>query len=142
MACPYFHPLEPSSQQEGLHLGVLPLGNFWNGSCHADPQHPFSPGRTATHRLCNLGYARGSCAYMPTGDGPDAVRFTVRSETGSRVVLYYVIERDHRPFAHGPLEYDTESHEWTTGPIGEALACQARAYVESFQRRKSEASGA
>ena len=139
MSCPYFHPLRQGSPQEGLHLGVLPLGNFWTGECYADPLHPFSPDRAVTHRLCNIGYARGSCACIPPGDGPDAVRFTVSSECGSHIGLYYVLERDHHPFAHGPLDYDTVARAWTVAPGTAALAAQAQAYLESFLRRKSEA---
>ena len=67
------------------------------------------------------------------------MRFTVRSESGSQVGLYYVIERDHHPFAHGRMDYDTAAGAWTVAPASTSLALQAHAYVESFLRRKSEA---
>jgi hypothetical protein len=89
--------------------------------------------------LCNLGYARGACPRFPNGEGPDAVRFTVQAveETGLR--LYYVVERDHHPFAHGPLEFSLASGALMNPPHGQWLGRQALAYVRSYLRRKAAA---
>ena len=83
-----------------------------------------------------MGYARGTCARFPQGDGPDAVRFVVAGDDGTSVRLYYVIERDHHPFAHGPLE----NLETLQGNSSALLVRQAGAYLESYRRRKSESS--
>ena len=112
---------------------MLPLGDFWTGLCTADPAAPRTP---LEQSPCNLGYARGRCDLFPQGDGPDAVRFTIASHGDAGVGLYYVLERDHHPFAHGPLDYSF------TGGVAQlnnpALAIQAGAYVASYLRRKQE----
>jgi hypothetical protein len=85
---------------------------------------------------CNLGYARGECARFPAGDGPDAVRFTISSHQSTAIRIYYVMERDHHPFAHGRLEYSPAAAGFVTPPETAALESQARAYVESYLRCK------
>ena len=51
-------------------------------------------------------------------------------------------ERDHHPFAHGPLEYSRAAAAIDAGQAcGETLDAQAKAYAASYLRRKSEASG-
>ena len=52
--------------------------------------------------------------------------------------LYYVVERDHHPFAHGRLEYSLAAAAFLTAPESATLARQAQAYVESYLRRKKE----
>ena len=109
---------------------MLPLGGVWEGLCRALPGEAHQPDHAVLQPLCNLGYARGTCARFPAGDGPDAVRFTVSGDDGATVRLYYVIERDHHPFAHGPVE---------AGQSATLLARQAEAYLRSYRRRKMEA---
>jgi hypothetical protein len=87
--------------------------------------------------LCNLGYARGTCARFPSGEGPDAVRFTVSRDQGDSLRIYYVLERDHHPFAHGPLDYSVARGAFVDPPAGETVSRQAQAYVESYLRRKA-----
>ena len=129
MSCPYFYPTESHGGS-----ALLPLGDSWTGLCHADPARPAIPEDAL---CCNLGYARGQCTRFPDTAGPDAVRFTIAREDSTGVGLYYVIERDHHPFAHGPLEY---SYADGLAPLPDALlARQAAAYVESFRRRKGAA---
>lgn len=90
--------------------------------------------------MCNLGYARRSCERFPLEpDTPDAVRFTLSRDEGVSLRVYYVIERDHHPFLHGPLEYSTDSGGFTGLPDGATFESQARAYVTSYLRRKREA---
>ena len=110
---------------------MLPLGDRWEGVCRAARDAPRNPGDSVLH-LCNMGYARGQCPHFPAGDGPDSVRFTVRGSGNGLVSLYYSIERDHHPFAHGPLVYSTASGTLTDPPAGETLDRQARAYAESY----------
>jgi len=139
MACPYFQPVSPLSQITDVHSAILPLGDFWAGECHADAVRPFMPDRVTLKSCCNLGYARGECHCFPAGSGPDAIRFTIREDDGQRLRLHYVVERDHHPFAHGPLEFSRVSGSLLSASADPAIARQARAYVESYLRRKSEA---
>ena len=59
-----------------------------------------------------------SARDFPDDGGPDAIRFTVSRDDGAVLRLYYVAERDHHPFAHGPLEYSR-----TAAPLTPAHAC-------------------
>jgi hypothetical protein len=131
MSCPYFYPTQSRGGS-----AWLPLGDWWQGLCHTDPALPAEP---ADATCCNLGYARGQCARFPANGaaGPDAVRFTIARHDATGIELYYVMERDHHPFAHGPLEYRFEGG--FTGHPGGLLEQQALAYVKSFRRRKDAA---
>ena len=135
MACPYFYPVASNARGGDRGTAMLPLGDQWAGVCRAAPDSPCRPGETTLRPLCNFGYARGACPRFPPGEGPDAVRFTVRAADGAAVHLYYVVERDHHPFAHGPLEYSLASKSLVTPPHSENLNRQAQAYVESYLRR-------
>ena len=117
---------------------MLPLGDWWKGVCHAMPGAPQEAGGSWCDTTCNLGYARGECARFPEGEGPDAVRFTISSHENATVGIYYALERDHHPFAHGRLEYSTTARAFATPPETATLARQAEAYVESYLRRKKE----
>ncbi len=115
---------------------MLPLGDAWEGVCRAVPDRPHRPAWELQHPGCNLGYARGRCPHFPESAGPDAVRFTIRGEAGSSVSVFYVLERDHHPFAYGPLEYSLDRAEFTTSPPDAIVKRQAGAYLESYLRRK------
>ena len=121
---------------------MLPLGDWWTGVCHAVPGTPQDAGGsgcdTSRGTTCNLGYARGECAQFPEGDGPDAVRFTISSHDGAAIGIYFVVERNHHPCAHGRLEYSLAAAAFLTPPESATLARQAQAYVESYVRRKKE----
>src|SRR5262249_928536 len=112
---------------------LFPLGDSWSGLCHADPSNLVPP---ANALVCNFGYARGQCVRFPDDDGPDAVRFTISRADPAGLTLYFVQERDHHPFAHGPLEHlfvSTNSSAPKT-----LLDRQAAAYAESYRRRQRE----
>jgi hypothetical protein len=115
---------------------ILPLGDRWAGVCRAVPDRPWQPDETMLGQLCNLGYARGTCARFPSGEGPDAVRFTVSRDEGASLRIYYVLERDHHPFAHGALDYSVAGGVFVSPPAGETMSRQAQAYVESYLRRE------
>ncbi len=117
---------------------MLPLGDAWTGICRAVPDQPFQPDDSLLDTLCNFGYVRGHCARFPADHGPDAARFTIVSDDGAFLRLYYVLERDHRPFAHGPLEFSVAQDELTTPAEGAWTAAQARAYAASYLRRQGE----
>jgi len=129
MSCPYFYPTESRGGS-----GLYPLGDRWAGPCRAQTGTGTENGDAI---CCNLGYARGQCPRFPEDAGPDAVRFTVTGADDRRLLLYYVVERDHHPFAHGPLEYSFTDGVVT--PTEALLAQQARAYAESYRRRKGVA---
>ena len=98
---------------------MLPLGGL-DRRVPRLPGSPCEPDAAALLPLCNLGYARGACPLFPGADGPDAVRFTISQESGSVVRLYYVLERDHHPFPHGPLEF-AGARAFTDPPADERL---------------------
>jgi hypothetical protein len=133
MACPYFYPVEARAGS-----GMLPLGDWWKGECHAAPGAPQETGGNGCETLCNLGYARGECARFPEGEGPDAVRFTISSHESTAIHIHYVVERDHHPFAHGRLAYSPAGAGFATAPDSVTVARQAQAYVESYLRRRKE----
>ena len=138
MSCPCFEPIEPRPYAAGSRRAMLPLGDAWTGICRAVPNQPFQPDDSLLDLFCNLGYARGHCARFPAGHGPDAARFTIVSDDGAVLRLYYVLECDHRPFAHGPLEFSVAQNELTTPAEGALTAGQARAYAASYLRQTSD----
>jgi hypothetical protein len=141
MACPHFYPVKPRRQTGGSRSAMLPLGDAWEGYCRAEPDAAWNPDETTQLSLCNLGYARGSCARFPADDGPDAVRFTIAGDDDQALRLYYVLERDHHPLAHGPLEFSRAGKVLPGTAASEAVRRLAPAYVESYLRRKMEARG-
>jgi hypothetical protein len=141
MACPHFYPAARRSQTDPSRSAMLPLGDAWEGVCRAVPEAPWDPDETTLLSLCNLGYARGACARFPADDGPDAARFSVVRDDGVYLSLYYVLERDHHPLAHGPLEFSPADSSFVGPQPNGAVGRLARNYVESYLRRKAEASG-
>ena len=136
MCCPYFDPTEPRAAGGSA---MLPLGDEWVGLCRAQPAAPVQPDEAQLDALCNLGYARGACPHFPADGGPAAVRFTVRAVDETALRLYYVAERDHHPFAHGPLEFSRALGALVNPPDSECLGRQALAYVRSYFRGKAMA---
>jgi hypothetical protein len=139
MACPYFYPVERHVGDLVPPSAILPLGDAWSGVCRAGAGPPQRPAEAQLRPLCYFGYARGRCDRFPPDDaGPDAVRFTIANDDGASLGIYYVQERDHHPFAYGPLQYSLVGHSFLQQPSDETLARQAEAYTESYLRRKSE----
>ena len=138
MACPYFYPTERFLQALWPHASRLPLGDGFAGRCCADPSAEAIPSQTALENHCNLGYARGQCGRFPGGAGPDAVRFTLSGRQHGIISIYYVVERDHRPYEHGSLAYDVKRRALVEPPASRLLARQAETFVESYLRRRLE----
>ena len=128
MACPYFDP------EERLPLSSGSLGDLYAGRCRADAQSSWQPDRETIADRCNLGYARGFCSHFPDGEGPDSVRFAVSKHDGAAIRVLYSMERDHRPFLNGALDYSTQAGAFL-GAQPEALERLAHAYVRSYLRR-------
>lgn len=138
MACPFFYPIERFDDKTWAKRPRLPLGDPYTGFCHADPMKEWMPDQGTLRELCNLGAAR-NCSRFPAEGGPDAVRFSVTSDQNSVLRIMYVHERNHETVDHGVLEYSIATGQFLSGAeTPELLRKQARAYAESYQRRKTE----
>lgn len=114
----------------------MPLGDTWSGTCHADAASPFTPDENALSHLCNMGYARATCAHFPEKQMCDAVRFLIVSDRDQIIQVAYSMERDHYPEAHGKLAYSRVQSVFTGEAANPRLEHQARAYVLSYLRRR------
>jgi hypothetical protein len=112
----------------------MPLGDAWSGICRAALAEGH-PDANTLQQLCNFGYAREKCALVPPGV-PDAVRFTISNDREGLIRIYWVMEKDHLPFAHGPLEYSRAEAGFIAPHPDASLNRQAQAYVSSYLRRK------
>lgn len=126
MACPFFLPVRRLGSDGSNPAPRLPLGGAYGGSCHALVSGPIEPPEAIQRDLCNCGYARQRCSHFPVNGAADAVRFSVTGHQDGRVTLVYILEKDHAPMEHGPLDPAREARE--------PLASQARAFVESYLR--------
>jgi hypothetical protein len=132
MACPYFCPTQRLEAAGWRGKIRPPLGDIYEGECHARPTETHRPGGAVLLEGCNLGYAAGHCGRFPAEDGPEAVRFCVREDSGGAVRIDYVLERGHLPYQHGGLVYDRGLGTWAGVPAGSLLQRQAQAYLESY----------
>jgi hypothetical protein len=114
----------------------MPLGDTWSGTCHADAASPFTPDENALSHLCNMGYARGTCAHFPENQTCDALRFLIVSDRDQMIQVAYSMERDHYPKAHGTLAYSRVQSMFTSVAADPWLEKQAQAYVMSYLRRR------
>jgi len=137
MACPCFFPVERIRQANGKKTPPMPLGDPWTGMCRAAPDREWLPDANTLQQLCNFGYARQKCARVPA-DAPDAVRFTISHDRDGLVRIYWAMERDHLPFAHGPLEYSRAEARFRIAHPDACVDQQARAYVGSYLHRKGD----
>jgi hypothetical protein len=136
MACPFFHPAaEDFVDAPGWH----PLGDAHRGTCQANPREPFQPGDGMLRDLCNLGYAAHQCPRFPVNADTDAVRFTIARDERGVIGLYYVVEKNHLPHSHGPLEYSRAAGAFTVAHGDAILQRQAEAYLASYLRRQQHA---
>ena len=115
----------------------MPLGDAWSGVCRAPGEGEWMPDPNTLQQLCNFGYARERCARVPA-DSPDAVRFGVSYDLDGIVGINWVMEKDHLPFAHGPLEYSRLDAGFRAAHPDACVSQQAQAYVSSYLRRKAE----
>ncbi len=129
MACPFFLPVRRLGSGGWNPAPRLPLGDAFGGSCHARASSPFEPPEEIQRDLCNCGYARQRCSHFPVHGAADAVRFSVTSHQEGSVTLVYILEKDHAPIEHGPVDPARDARE--------PLASQARAFVESYLRQRA-----
>jgi hypothetical protein len=121
--------LEPSEWRSRIRP---PLGDAYEGECHARPSEVHQPARALLLEACNLGYASLQCSRFPRQAEAEAVRFCVRSDTGVEVRIDYVLERAHLPSKHGPIVYDRRLKSWEGLEAGSLMERQAQAYLESY----------
>lgn len=132
MACPYFYPTRRLEASEWRSRIRPPLGDAYEGECHASPANVHQPSRELTLEGCNLGYASKECNCFPAEAEADAVRFCVRSDTGSEIQIDYVFEHDHLPHSHGRIIYSRRLKCWRGIEGPGLLEQQARAYLDSY----------
>jgi hypothetical protein len=113
----------------------MPLGDQWSGICRAASGAEWQPDADTSQRLCNFGYAREKCARVPAA-GSDAVRFGISHDQDGLIRIYWVMEKDHLPFAHGPLEYSRAEAAFQPAHPDKCVAQQAQAYIAGYLRRK------
>jgi hypothetical protein len=114
----------------------FPLGDPFGGACHAQPADVIEPPEARQREVCNCGYARGRCDRFPAGNAADAVRFSVTGDGADRLLVVYVVEKNHAPAEYGTLEYEIGDARLNGAPISEVLVQQARAFVESYLNRR------
>jgi hypothetical protein len=60
------------------------------------------------------------------------VRFSVTDDTPTRLLVVYVVEKDHAPVEFGTLEYLIADARLDGSLINDVLAQQAQAFLESY----------
>ena len=136
MACPFFMPVQ---KLDGTwpHPPRLPLGSGWDGLCCAPGHEGAQPSREELHEFCNLGYA-AKCSRLPRERDWDAVRFSVARDQGSRLLLWFVCETDHRPTNHGTLEYDADRKQWISSHPHPRIQKMLECYLQSYLQRRMQ----
>jgi hypothetical protein len=142
VACPFFAPSRRLEISGWVRPPRLPLGDPFGGACHAQPADVIEPPEARQRELCNCGYARGRCDRFPGDGAPDAVRFSVIDETPARLLVVYVLEKDHAPAEFGTLEYAVDDARLDGPRISDILVLQARAFLESYLRRQAGSASA
>jgi hypothetical protein len=141
VACPFFVPSRRLEIAGWVRPPRFPLGDPFGGACHAQPAEIVEPPEARQRELCNCGYARGRCDRFPGGSAADAVRFSVTDDSPSRLLLVYVVEKDHAPAEFGTLQYAIDDARLEAPDISDILVQQARAFLESYLSRRAEKRG-
>src|SRR5271167_1328202 len=118
-----------------LHPSRLPLGGGWIGRCSAPGHEGAEPTNEELRELCNLGYAAG-CPRLPKKRTSDAVRFSIASDRGAQLLIWFVYESGHLPARHGMLEYDVSHGEWISPPSEACIQKMAECYLQSYLLRR------
>jgi len=122
------------------HPARLPLGGGWCGHCTAPGHEGELPPQDVLEAFCNLGYA-SSCAWSPPERAWDAVRFAVSAPLDSAqtrvLMLRYVCERNHRPVAHGELEFDLSHAAWLRRHDDARIQKMAECFLETYLKKKA-----
>ena len=135
MGCPFFLPTERFEAITARHRARLPLGDGWAGICTAPGHENTQPDSACLSECCNLGYAK-TCPWLPSERSWDAIRLSIAEDGGRTIHLLYVCERDHRPRAHGTLEFDTQLNRWRCPHPDERIQRMAECYLEGYFSRR------
>jgi hypothetical protein len=73
---------------------------------------------------------------MPADRHADSVRFAVAGDTGDKILLDYVYDREHVPIQHGRLEYRCAAQRWTVRLKDASLQRQAECYLAIYLERQ------
>ena len=69
------------------------------------------------------------------------MRFSVTEDTPARLLVVYVVEKDHAPTEFGTLEYtwvnDVDDARLNGPAMSDVLVQQVRAFLESYLRRRA-----
>jgi hypothetical protein len=141
VVCPFFMPASKLEDGGWLHSSRLPLGAGWNGHCFSPGHEGVAPTDQQLHEFCNLGYAT-SCPRLPKERAYDAVRFSVASDRGAQLLLWFVCESGHRPASHGTLQYDLARGQWMSSHDDLRIQKMAECYLESYLLRRIQPASA
>jgi len=61
----------------------------------------------------------------------------VTEDSPTRLSVIYVVEKDHAPVSHGTLEYSIADARLNGPVLSDVLMQQARAFLESYLRRRT-----
>jgi len=138
-------PLQKIENGGWPHPARLPLGGGWSGHCTAPGHESAIPSQDILEGFCNLGYAAG-CGWAPSERAWDAVRFAVvapgetqkqNSDSPRRTVpVRYVCERNHRPVAHGDLEYNVGEATWLQRHDDPRVQEMAECFLQTYLQKK------
>ena len=120
------------------HPARLPLGCGYTGHCSAPGHEGTQPSDSELKDQCNLGYAR--CGRLPADRPADAVRYIVSLEGEERIVITYIIERDHAPVDTGCAEYDRAAGAFRVPHADPRIQKQMECYLASYLMRRPAAS--
>jgi hypothetical protein len=134
-------PTEKLLEGTWLHPSRLPLGAGWNGRCCAPGHENTNLPIDVLQGFCNMGYAAG-CPSLPKERRYDSVRFAVAHDCGSRMNLWYSCEREHRPAAHGMLEYDATQEKWISPHPDPRIQRMAECFLQSYLLRRIQSASA
>jgi hypothetical protein len=137
MACPFFFPAHRASDIQWNFPARLPLGAGFCGMCRAAGGDVL-PSDSELREFCNLGYA-SQCSRMPADRRADCVRFSIAQDHGVRILLHFVLERDHVPVEWGILEFDAAAQKWNSVKQDPVLQRQAECYLSAYIDRKPRA---
>jgi hypothetical protein len=137
VACPFFVPSRRLEITGWVRPPRFPLGDPFGGACHARPAEVVEPPEARQRELCNCGYARGRCDRFPGNGAADAVRFSVTEDSPARLLVVYVVEKNHAPAEHGTLEYAIADSRLEATHVSDILGQQARAFLESYLSRRA-----
>jgi hypothetical protein len=140
LACPYFIPEKRSESELWLHRARLPLGDGYEGRCSAPGHEDVKLTDEELRLACNLGNA--CCSRLPADRALDSIRFHVKQDLGSALMVQFCTEREHHPREHGLLQFDAASGTFVAPAAQAQVVRLAQAFVQSHLERHPRANSA